>query len=144
MEANHLDRFVQAQEKMYLKALTEVQGGKKRSHWMWYIFPQLRSLGVSDTATYYGIADINEAIAYMAHSYLRENLITISRALLRLETSDPYKVMGEIDALKLCSCMTLFEVAASEVPEFSLVLEKFYSGIRDKETLKILKSEKGD
>ena len=138
MEANHLDRFVQAQEEMHSKALTEIQEGKKRSHWMWYIFPQLRALGVSDTATYYGIADINEAKGYMEHPYLRENLITISRALLRLETSDPYKIMGEIDALKLCSCMTLFEVAAPNVPEFSLVLEKFYGGIRDKKTLKLL------
>ncbi len=138
MSNYNLDRFIKAQQVTFEQALSEIKAGRKRSHWMWYICPQLKSLGYSDRAIYYGIADIDEAKAYMQDSYLRGNLIAVARALLALDTSDAGAVMGGIDALKLCSCMTLFEAAALDVPEFGLVLEKFYGGVRDQKTLQIL------
>ena len=131
----HLDRFITAQQSDFHRALSEIQAGRKRSHWMWYIFPQLKALGRSDTARYYGIADLEEATAYMANPYLRDNLITITGALLALRASDPGLVMGYPDDLKLRSCMTLFELAAPDVPEFGMVLDKFYHGLRDQKTL---------
>ncbi len=105
---------------------------------MWFIFPQLKALGRSSTALHYGIADIDEAKAYIAEPYLRENLIGITKALLSLEESNPSIVMGYPDDLKLCSCMTLFEIAAPDVPEFGMVLDKFYGGKRDQNTIRIL------
>ncbi len=105
---------------------------------MWYIFPQLKTLGFSDKAIKYGIEDINEAKAYMKEPYLRNNLITITKSLLKLESNDPLEVMGYPDNLKLCSSMTLFEIAAPDVLEFGLVIQKFYQGTRDKKTLNIL------
>ncbi|MCC8128124.1 MAG: DUF1810 domain-containing protein [Clostridiales bacterium] len=141
MDNYNLKRFITAQQSDFPRALSEIQAGKKRTHWMWYSFPQLRSLGRSATAEYYGIADLEEAKAYMADPYLRENLITITKALLSVDESRPRKVMGYPDDLKLCSCMTLFEIASPEVPEFGMVLEKFYGGERDEKTVEILNEE---
>ncbi len=135
----NLTRFIEKQKSIFDVALSEIKSGKKRSHWMWYIFPQLRALCVSETSVYYGIAGLAEAKAYMNEPYLRENLITITKALLHLKKVEPYRIMGDIDHLKLCSCMTLFEIAAPDVTEFSLVLEKFYDGKRDIQTLENLK-----
>ncbi len=135
----NLDRFIKAQEYYFEIALSEIRAGRKRSHWMWYIFPQLKALGISSKAVYYGIADLEEAKAYMAEPYLRENLITITKALLALEESDPVVVMKHPDDYKLRYCMTLFEVAAPDVKEFGMVLDKFYGGVRDENTLRILK-----
>ena len=133
-----LARFVKAQEGDYARALREIQSGRKRSHWMWYIFPQLRGLGFSSTAQFYGIRDLEEAVAYMAHPVLGPRLVEISEALLALETNDPGRVLGYPDDLKLRSCMTLFELAAPEQPVFGRVLEKFYAGRRDPRTLELL------
>ena len=130
-----LERFVEAQSRDYETALREIRGGRKRSHWMWYIFPQLRGLGYSSTAQFYGLRDLQEARDYMAHPLLGPRLIEISEALLTLETDDPSAVMGYPDDLKLCSCMTLFELAAPEQPVFARVLEKYYAGRRDQRTL---------
>ncbi len=105
---------------------------------MWYIFPQLRGLGHSDMAVYYGIANMAEAKAYMAQPYLRENLLTVTGALLALEQSDPCIVMGGTDSRKLCSSMTLFALAAPEISEFSQVLDKFFGGVWDKRTMQML------
>ena len=134
-----LDRFVKAQEYDYDTALREIRGGRKRSHWMWYIFPQLRGLGYSSTAQFYGIRDLQEARDYMAHPLLGPRLLEISEALLELETDNPSAVMGYPDDLKLCSCMTLFELAAPEQPVFARVLEKYYAGRRDQRTLTLLR-----
>ncbi len=134
-----LRRFVSAQEKKFPRALAEIQAGRKKSHWMWYIFPQLRGLGQSDRAVYYGISGLEEAKAYLEHPYLRQNLLEITSALLTLSTSNPTKVMGEIDDEKLCSSMTLFEFAAPDIPQFGQVLEKFYAGNRDGKTLTLLR-----
>lgn len=137
-DTNSLERFVNAQARDYEQALREIRGGRKRSHWIWYIFPQLQDLGRSGTAQYYGLRDLEEARAYMAHPLLAAHLVEISEALLTLESSDPGAVMGYPDDLKLCSCMTLFELAAPEQPVFAQVLEKFYGGRRDRLTLRLL------
>ena len=133
-----LSRFVDAQAHSYDTALREIRAGRKRSHWWWYIFPQLRGLGYSSTAQLYGIRDLEEARAYMAHPLLGPRLIEISEALLGLPTNDPGAVLGWPDDLKLCSCMTLFELAAPDQPVFGRVLEKYYAGQRDHRTLAML------
>ncbi len=142
MSEYNLERFVSVQKGAFEIALREIQSGQKYSHWMWYIFPQLRALGQSSNAVYYGIADLEEAKAYMAHQYLRDNLIAMSQALLELDVCDPLIVMGYPDNLKLCSCMTLFEIAAPDVCEFGMVLEKFYAGKRDRRTIEVLENKK--
>ena len=132
-----LERFLVAQEYSYDTALREIRAGRKRSHWMWYIFPQIAGLGMSYTAQLYAIADINEARQYIEHPVLGARLIEISRALLTLESSDATAVMGYPDDLKLCSCMTLF-AQVSDDPVFPAVLDKFYGGRADTRTLSIL------
>ena len=133
-----LDKFVRAQERDYADALREIRSGRKRSHWIWYIFPQMDGLGFSPTAQYYGIRDLEQAKDYMAHPVLGPRLVEISEALLALPCSDPSAVMGYPDDLKLCSSMTLFELAAPDEPVFGRVLDKFYGGRRDELTLQLL------
>ncbi len=134
---NSLDRFLIAQEHSYDTALREIRAGRKRSHWMWYIFPQIAGLGMSYTAQLYSIADIDEARQYIKHPVLGERLIEISRALLTLSSSDATAVMGYPDDLKLRSCMTLF-AQVSDDPVFKAVLDKFYGGRADTRTLELL------
>ena len=134
-----LSRFYKAQERDYEIALSEILAGRKQSHWMWYIFPQLKGLGHSGMADYYGINGLDEAAAYLADSVLREHLVRISSALLALETSDPKEVMGSPDDLKLKSCMTLFAAADPDEKVFTKVLEKYYGGETDKRTEMMLK-----
>ena len=136
--AYDLERFVSAQERDYLTALAEIRHGRKRSHWMWYIFPQLRGLGMSSTSYFYGIENLEEAKAFLDDPFLGKNLIEISEALLSLDNSDARSIMGSPDDLKLRSSMTLFSLAAPEEPVFKKVLEKFYLGIQDPATLRIL------
>ena len=133
-----LDRFKKAQERDYQIALQEIRSGHKQSHWIWYIFPQLKELGYSSTAKYYGLT-ADEAKAYIADSVLRERLVEISEALLNLESNDATDVMGYPDDLKLRSCMTLFSEIAPEIQTFQKVLNKFYSGNKDQKTLELLK-----
>ncbi len=133
-----LRRFISAQKQDYLTALEEIRRGRKRSHWMWYIFPQLRGLGMSSTSYFYGIESLEEARAFLDDPYLGGNLREISQALLSLDTGDARSVMGSPDDLKLRSSMTLFSLAAPEEPVFKKVLEKFYRGVQDPATLRIL------
>ena len=137
-EERGLDKYVRAQERDYSDALREIKSGRKRSHWIWYIFPQMDGLGFSPTAQYYGIRDLEQAKDYMAHPVLGPRLVEISQALLDLPSSDPGAVMGYPDDLKLCSSMTLFELAAPDEPVFGRVLDKFYGGRRDPLTLELL------
>ena len=130
-----LERFVRAQEGDYEQAVREIRNGRKRSHWMWYIFPQLQGLGFSSTAQFYGLRDVEEARDYLKHPVLGPRLIEISEALLALDTGDAGAVLGYPDDLKLRSSMTLFELAEPECPVFPAVLEKFFGGQRDKRTL---------
>lgn len=135
---NDLSRFLTAQERDYPRALQEIRAGRKRSHWIWYIFPQLRGLGYSDYAAFYGIADIEEARAYLAHPVLGSRLIEITGALLELPESDPLRVMGTPDDLKLRSCMTLFACIAEPGSVFHRALDKYYGGEPDAQTLRLL------
>ena len=122
----NLSRFLEAQSSNYSQALFEIQQGHKASHWIWYIFPQLRNLGRSHYATFYGIADLAEAKAYLENFTLRSRLLEISEALLRLDSTDIEYIMGNpIDARKLQSYMTLFHVANPSIETFSKVLNKF-------------------
>ncbi len=133
-----LKRFKEAQADDYEQALKEIKQGRKTSHWMWYIFPQLKELGRSATAKYYGIDGLGEAKAYMADPELRRNLLEISDALLHQPEEGIQRVMGYPDDLKLCSSMTLFEAAAPEYTVFREVQVKFFDGKRDSVTLNLL------
>ena len=128
-----LHRFIQAQDKAYAYALKELQEGHKRSHWIWFIFPQLRGLGHSRMSDYYGISGIDEAMAYLENPILNQRLREVSETILNLPTNDAVEVFGRIDSLKLKSSMTLFDLASpSDV--FDRVLNKFFNGKRDKRT----------
>ena len=129
-----LDRFIIKQKEKYGTAFDEISNGKKRSHYMWYIFPQIKGLGISETSEYYGIDGLKEAREYMENEYLRNNLVNISSKLLELETNNPVEIFGSTDSKKLRSCMTLFELV-SDNDVFSLVLEKYFDGERDENTL---------
>lgn len=133
-----LSRFLKAQERDFETALSEIKAGHKRSHWIWYIFPQVKGLGFSSTSEYYGIDGLSEAKAYMENEILRRRLITISEALLSLDSSDADEVMGYPDDLKLRSSMTLFSEAAPEEKVFQQVLDKFFGGEKDRRTLKLI------
>lgn len=134
----HLERFVKAQKDSYGTAVSEIRNGRKRSHWMWYIFPQIIGLGRSETAVYYSIVDEGEARAYMQNDLLKKHLLEISNALLEIESSDPERVMGFPDNLKLQSCMTLFAETTPEEDVFQKVLDKYFDGEKDRHTLRIL------
>ena len=133
--AYNLSRFHKAQQSSYKTALAEIRSGRKRSHWIWYIFPQIQGLGFSSTAQYYAIENLDEAKAYLADPVLRERLLEISNALLALDSCDPSEVMGYPDDLKLRSSMTLFSLAEPECTVFRDVLDKFYDGQEDSRTI---------
>ena len=131
-----LERFIVAHERDYATALEEIRNGKKETHWMWYIFPQIAGLGgLSETSRFYEIKDLGEAKAYMANEYLRNHLIEISGALLECESDNPVEILGFPDNLKLLSSMTLFDLVAPEVRVFGKVLDKFFNGYRDERTI---------
>jgi len=132
-----LERFIQAQDGNYTRALEEIRNGRKRTHWMWYIFPQIAGLGHSVLSIFYAIKDFDEAREYLAHPVLGKRLWEISKALLELDMNDPAEVFGSPDDLKLRSCMTLFDAVEPE-SVFDKVLLKFFDGGRDERTLKIL------
>ncbi|MDR1553716.1 MAG: DUF1810 domain-containing protein [Prevotellaceae bacterium] len=134
-----LQRFVNAQKNDYPVALAEINEGQKRSHWMWYIFPQIIGLGESKTSKYYAIRDMNEAKAYLEHNILGGRLIEISKALLNLSTSDPCSVFDYPDYKKLQSSMTLFSQIENADTVFIQVLDKFFNGELDNNTLIMLR-----
>lgn len=124
-----------AQEPAFARALEEIRRGAKRSHWMWFIFPQIAGLGRSSAARLYAIADLAEARAYLAHPLLGPRYVECVEALQDLIGSDPVAVFGEVDAKKLRSSLTLFE-AAGDRPLFTAALARWFGGTRDEETLK--------
>lgn len=132
-----LNRFLTAQERSYDAALSEIRSGRKRTHWMWYIFPQIDGLGRSSTAQYYAISDLQEAKEYYAHPVLGPRLVEITEALLKLDGDNATAVMGYPDDLKLKSSMTLFAIASGN-PVFTKVLDKYFDGRQDRWTVKIL------
>lgn len=139
-----LQKFVDAQEygysfgETYETALSEMKQGQKMTHWIWYVFPQIRGLGISGTTAYFSIKDLNEAKDYYAHPVLGARLIEITEELLKIRTDDPMVVFGYPDAYKVRSCMTLFKYAAPEQKLFQKVLDKFCRGMEDDKTVEIL------
>ena len=132
-----LERFVDAQERVYERALAEVKSGKKLTHWIWYIFPQLKGLGESMYSQRYGINDLDEAKAYLNNPVLGERLREITTVFLNLKGAKAEEVLGYLDAMKVRSCMTLFnEVAEDDL--FRKVIDRHYSGLADEKTLAIL------
>jgi uncharacterized protein (DUF1810 family) len=132
-----LDRFVSAQAGIYQDALAELTAGRKRTHWMWFIFPQIAGLGSSPTAQRYAIASLDEARAYLAHPVLGPRLRECARALLAVEGKSAEKILGYPDDLKLRSSMTLFARAAGDPDVFEAVLRRYYDG-PDPRTLALL------
>ncbi|OJF13407.1 calpastatin [Couchioplanes caeruleus subsp. caeruleus] len=130
-----LERFVSAQAAVYDRALTELRAGAKRSHWMWFVFPQIAGLGLSPTARTYAIRDLAEARAYLAHPVLGPRLTECSQALLAVEGRTAREILGHPDDLKLRSSMTLFARAADDAAVFQAVLDKYYGGEPDPATL---------
>ena len=139
MKEYNLGRFFPEHTRDYPQALREIREGQKRTHWIWYIFPQLRGLGTTDYSYKFGIVDADEARMYLSHPELGHDLEEISGALLTLPVNDPVKVMGKIDAMKLKSCMTLFAVISPEGSVYHKVLDKFFGGKMDGRTLSMLK-----
>ena len=138
--AEHKDlvRFLEAQNHVYLKALDEIKSGQKRSHWMWYIFPQIKGLGSSENARFFGIKSLDEATAYIQHPILGKHLIEITKALLNIEGKSVSDIFGYPDDLKLHSSMTLFSKVENADPVFNEVIKKYFNGVLDQGTLKIL------
>ena len=132
-----MNRFIEAQEQHYQLALTEVQAGKKQSHWVWYIFPQMRGLGRSYFAHMYGIRDREEAEEYLNHEVLGKRLREITAALLAHEERTAEEIFGDLDAMKVRSCMTLFDIIRPE-DIFSEVLRRFYGNTRCEITIAML------
>lgn len=132
-----IDRFIKMQELYYEVALSEIKDGYKRTHWIWYIFPQLKGLGQSYNSEYYGLDSVDEVIEYMRNPYLRNNMIEICNELYKLDDSIE-NIFGYPDYLKLNSCMTLFEYSIPEEKIFGKIIDKFYKGKRDRVTLEML------
>lgn len=134
-----LDRFVVAQECTYAQALSELTAGRKRSHWILYIFPQLDGLGLSPLSQAYGVRSLAEAQAYLAHPVLGPRLIECVHAMLGHAGASAQTILGEVDALKFRSCLTLFAAAGGVDPVFGQALKMFYDGQPDPQTIALLK-----
>lgn len=132
-----LARFVEAQDGVYDEALAELRRGRKRSHWMWFVFPQMAGLGFSSMSQRYAIRSLDEARAYLAHSVLGARLRECCAALLELQNRSAHEIFGSPDDLKLQSSATLFELVAEPDNAFSRVLDRYYSGRRDERTLQL-------
>lgn len=143
MTTYDLERFVAAQDEggTYETALAELRAGRKRSHWVWFVLPQLVGLGQSPTARRYGIDGLGEARAYLRHPVLRPRLVTCADVLAGLPQADPAQVLGAVDAMKLRSSMTLFARAADDPGterSFRAVLDHFFDGAEDERTLELI------
>jgi uncharacterized protein (DUF1810 family) len=133
-----LQRFIDAQESDYVNALAEIKKGRKRTHWMWYIFPQILGLGFSEMSKRYAIKDLDEAEAYINHPILGQRLIEICSELLKLQSNDAHEIFGSPDDMKLRSSMTLFAAPPDAYPVFKSVIDKFFNGAMDGATLRLL------
>ncbi len=140
--SHHLERFTEAQDGVFDVALTEIRRGRKESHWMWFIFPQLQGLGLSSLSHFYGIRSLAEAKEYVNHPLLGKRLRTITSALLQHQNTPAEAIFGPIDALKLKSCMTLFDLVSPD-DIFQQTLKSFFGGQADTKTLSLLAKEKG-
>ncbi|HEY3602296.1 MAG TPA: DUF1810 domain-containing protein [Chthoniobacterales bacterium] len=136
----NLERFVRAQENDYAQALTEIKTGRKRSHWMWYIFPQIEGLGFSPMSQRFAIRSRAEAAAYLAHPVLGPRLLNCVESLLVLEGRTVEEIFGSIDTMKLRSCTTLFAAVSPPDSIFHRLLAKYFHGETDPKTLRLLES----
>ena len=136
----NLARFLNAQVNFYATALNELRAGKKQSHWIWYVFPQIKGLGSSSNSEFYGLVSLAEARAYLNHPLLGQRLKEATAVLLVHRSQNVTSVLGEIDALKFKSCLTLFSLADPSEPLFNDALEYFFSGKRDERTIELLKA----
>src|SRR3954471_7065715 len=134
VDPHDLRRFVLAQQDVYDAVVSELRAGHKRSHWMWFVFPQVAGLGSSSRARDFAISGLGEARAYLAHPVLGPRLVDCARALTALDATDPVAVFGGTDAMKLRSSMTLFTTAAPDEPVFGQVLDQYFDGARDPAT----------
>ena len=139
MNEFNLGRFLHAQEGSYNRALGELRRGEKRSHWMWYIFPQIDGLGYSATTKYYAIKSKEEALAYISHSVLGARLLECARAVRDIQGRTAAEIFGFPDDVKLRSSMTLFSYVSEQDSVFQLVLDKYFDGQGDEKTLEVLK-----
>lgn len=139
VDSHNLTRFLSAQESIYDAVLMELRAGRKRSHWMWFIFPQLRGLGRSSTASYYGIDGRDEAAAYLAHPVLGARLLECTRSVMEHRESSADAIFGYPDTLKFHSSMTLFGTVAGEDSAFAAALNSLFGGKPDDATLGLLK-----
>jgi uncharacterized protein (DUF1810 family) len=137
-DPHDLQRFVAAQAPVYDQALAELRAGAKRSHWMWFVFPQLKALGRSATAQRFGIADLREAEAYWRHPLLGPRLLACTDAMLAIDGKTALQILGSPDDLKFGSSMTLFARAAPDEPAFRQAIDKYFSGRFDERTLELL------
>jgi uncharacterized protein (DUF1810 family) len=135
-----LERFAAAQAPVFAAVLAELKAGRKRTHWMWFVFPQLRGLGQSRMATYYGIASLDEARAYLAHQVLGPRLELCTRTLLDLERGSLQRILGSPDDLKFHSSMTLFALASDAGSVFHQALDRWCGGAMDGQTLRLLEA----
>ena len=132
-----LRRFVEAQAPLYDRVLAELTSGRKQSHWMWFVFPQLKALGRSSMAQFYGLHDLVESQSYWAHPVLGPRLKECVLAVLDVQSKTAHEIFGSPDDLKFCSCLTLFELASPDEC-FGAALERFYGGRRDEKTMALL------
>ena len=130
--------FVNAQDAVMDNVRRELGAGRKRTHWMWFVFPQLRALGRSATAQHYGISSLAEARAYMAHAVLGPRLVECAELVLAVEGRSAHDIFGSPDDMKLRSCMTLFATAAPDTPTFNAVIAQYYGGAPDERTTDLL------
>jgi len=137
-DPHDLNRFVEAQQGVYQRALSEIASGQKRSHWMWFIFPQLQGLGMSSMAQRYAISGLDEARAYLEHPVLGPRLLECAEAAYNIEGRTARNIFGSIDAMKLRSCATLFAQVSPPGSVFERLLEKYYDGEPDAKTLRLL------
>lgn len=137
-DALNLSRFIEAQEASYATALAELRAGRKRTHWIWFVFPQLKGLGSSANADYYGLSGLAEARAYLAHPLLGQRLREATAVMLAHQAAGAASVLGELDAMKFRSCMTLFARADPAEPAFGAALKRFCAGQPDARTLRLL------
>jgi len=137
-DPHNLDRFLRAQEQDFELALREIRAGEKRSHWMWYIFPQVAGLGFSATSRLYAIQDLEEARAYLNHPVLGPRLVQCAEALLALEGRTAHQIFGSPDDLKLRSCLTLFACASPPGSIYERILAKYFPEGKDAKTEDLL------
>ena len=135
----NLNRFLEAQQTKFNDALSEIKNGKKRTHWMWFIFPQIAGPGFTDFNIYYAIQNKEEATQYLNHPILGKRLIEITKAVAEINGKTALEIFGKPDERKLKSCMTLFNILNNPNPIFQQVLDKYYKGLQDENTLQLVK-----